>query len=143
MSLNWKVDKIANYKEKCYRSHPSGTGVRLNPVTEILIWYCLGIDLTGITEKNSREFLIRIKMHDAVVGVLGQGDDGEDYHVTLQDVLDHVGLSTNVFPEATEAQFIKKLGKHLRSQAAREVDAQVKAREPKTARDVATSTIHG
>jgi len=56
VSLNWDLTKITNMDELCWVENPEHPGVEdektMNPVTNSLIWACLSIGMTGITEKN-------------------------------------------------------------------------------------------
>lgn len=117
MSLNWKIDKIKDYKTKCWIKYSPGGKEQLNPVTEVLIWACMAVDLTGITEQNCIEFYTRLSVYEDTFGaflhsVEGEGDKPVKQPITLQDVRDHIGLSTNV-SNKSRAFFKKKVADRL------------------------------
>lgn len=118
MSLDWQVDKIADYKTVCWI--PTGEvdsegepRKRLNPVTEALIWATISVGIGEITAANAQEFYARLSAYERVSGALliMPNDDGtaSDHLITPADILAHVGLVTNVFPKESDAKFREKL----------------------------------
>ena len=101
MSLNWNLTNIKNYREVCYDQDDD-----LNPVTEALIWSTLAVRLGSITEKNYRLFYNRFRMLEAVRGSWSHTKDGPRL-MTLDEVKDHIGLSTNVTDE-TDLKFLRQ-----------------------------------
>lgn len=100
MSLNWNVEKIVNYKQTCYidtgEKHEDGTAkVRLNPVTEALIFNAISIDIGTITHDNASEVFARTRILEQLNGPL-MVRDGKPSPITTQDIEDHVGLTVNV-----------------------------------------------
>lgn len=124
MSLDWDVTKIKNHKELVWREDDS-----INPVSEMLIFATMFVGINKITEKNWKEFLTRLWMSQRIGGAMlrqRNKETGEisDRPLDIQDVKDHIGLSTNASP-MTRAQFFKRLA----STADREVDAWVRNTE--------------
>jgi hypothetical protein len=87
---------------------------RLNPITDALIWRSLLVGLNKITEKNLDEWMYRIYCNEIV---FQDPFKAYDFHETegwverpfcKQDLIDHIGLSTNV-SNTTRKQFWKKL----------------------------------
>ena len=110
MSLDFKLDKIENYEELCWES----TGefdtdgeefVRIKNDTNIIIWATITLGLNRITEKNLVEWATRWKM------ALGAGMVGRN--ITIQNLRDHIGLSTNASP-LTMSRFNTKLYKWVK-----------------------------
>ena len=128
MSLDWKIDKIKNYKELCWRPDPYKEGYfQLNGITDGLIWNTMHIGMSRITEKNYEEFFMRLLMKDvAIYG--GQGpveywetdEDGKETlahrSYTLKEVYDHIGLSTNA-SSMTRNELKAKLWRIVESEA--------------------------
>ena len=120
MSLNWNVGEIEGYKDLCWV--PSGetlidedTGEEkesryLSWQTNALIRASMSVGMASITEKNWREFYLRMKLDQTSMvhreAHIGQGDK-----LTAQDVFNHIGLHTNASSQ-TRAQFLKKLYKY-------------------------------
>ena len=118
MSLNWSLDKIANYKDLCWRPELDDEGnqvidadgdkrVRLEPITDCLIWGTMCVEIGRITEKNYEEFHRRLVEADEVgiapsINYFDQtAKNGKGAWLsripTLEEVRAHIGLSTNVY----------------------------------------------
>lgn len=106
MALNWQLDKIANYKQLCWKGE--GQEQRMNAVTNALIWLQIPILMGEITEKNHVEVFKRISMYEKTQGAFVRYHTTGDYFITLKDVKEHIGLKTNV-REETFAKFKKEL----------------------------------
>ena len=113
MSLDWSVEKVKNYKEVCWVDDGPDT-VRVNPITEAIIWGLLEIDMGSITDKNWRDVWMRLTIMDAVreEGRIRYLDEESDKFVTRsitkEEVISHIGLSTNVSNKPSTA-FYKKV----------------------------------
>lgn len=107
MSLDWDISKVENYKEVCWVDASDGSKL-LDPVTEVLVWATMEIDMAQITEKNWLEFWLRLSMKD---GILGEGrirdEDGSSRSVTQGEVRAHIGLRTNVSSKSAATWFAK------------------------------------
>lgn len=124
MSLNWNVENVKGYKELCWVSAPAdaphgeykkGEDI-LNPVTHALIFHTIAIGIGEITEENAREFYVRVHCWEAMKGASLQHRekiDGKDTilqdYITEEQVREHIGLTTNVFPKEKLPVFWKKL----------------------------------
>tara|TARA_R110000765_G_scaffold343557_1_gene433612 strand:+ start:985 stop:1434 length:450 start_codon:yes stop_codon:yes gene_type:complete len=103
MSLDWDLTDIENSKEKCWTPSKKEEGVfELHPITNILIWSTMLVGFNRITEKNSSKFYRRLIEFEVVTGggmFSSYDKDGEwvDRTPTLEEVKDHIGLSTNVY----------------------------------------------
>lgn len=91
MSLNFKLDKIDDHRTVCF----DGNG-RLKAATQSLIWATIVLDMGEITEANAGEFYARIVVWSKLVGWFWVMWDGHDYVVTPEDIVAHIGLTTNV-----------------------------------------------
>ena len=110
MSLNWDLTKIKNYEELCWEKNEDDT-VRLNPVTDSLIWISMAIGIGKFTEEMAPEIYARISMYEKLFGAMmcKFGDNGkESVYLTPEDVNNHIGLSTNVGKD-TMASFRKRI----------------------------------
>jgi hypothetical protein len=107
MSLDFELGKIADWKTVC--AHPTDAK-KLHPVTDSLIWRCLATDMRGITKDNVEEFFWRVRfLHRFDDANWHFGDDCTPVYLTEQDIIDHIGLSTNV-TQKTRAKFLEKVG---------------------------------
>lgn len=93
MSLNYTVDKIADYKNVC--NVGDGDARRMNPVTEGLIWSSMSVGLDSIKKKNVDEWLVRLALTDALFGTMLKANR-EDRPFTRAEIESHIGLTTNV-----------------------------------------------
>lgn len=114
MSLDFNFSKMIERvgKEEYDRitDHPTEKG-KWHPVTEALIWATLGAGFGNIKdEKAADEFADRVLMLQAVNGGYLQGKDG-DVYVTREDVHNHIGMWTNVFPKEPATKFYAKLAR--------------------------------
>jgi len=124
MSLNWNVEKV---ERDCYIKiipemevpgyMASNDGKLLDPVTEALIWATMTVGLGQITKTNAVEFLARWYWVEQLSGRgrptaarwvptrippptrKDPSGSWQQEVITIKDVLDHVGLSTNVSKE--------------------------------------------
>jgi hypothetical protein len=109
MGLNWNVGKIKNQDNICWEKR-TVDGVEddyLATRTDALIWGCLAIDMSGITDANAAEFYDRINLWEKVAGASRRSSSGPVFF-TKQDIIDHIGLYTNV-SNKSRPYFLKKL----------------------------------
>jgi hypothetical protein len=106
MSLDWGIGNCRDWEEL--------KSDREWPVTQYLIFACMGVGLNGITEKNAVEFYVRLQLLEAINGT------AEDPHtirrITLEDVLRRIGLHTNVSPESRPAFLRRNLNGWFKEQ---------------------------
>ena len=113
MSLNWNLEAIENHKEVCWiktdeKGDDGEPRVRMNPVTETLIFMTMAVKLGSITEANADEFYARLKVIEKLEGpFMFKTEDGKkvDVYFTPEDVQAHIGLACNVSNETTTKFF--------------------------------------
>jgi hypothetical protein len=100
VSLDFSLGKIKNYKEVCWQETDED-GTQLKPRTHQIIWGCMSTGIGVINERTIPEWKGRYdlwcKIHDL--------DDPVPTDVLYQ----HIGLSTNVFPEESRAKWLKRI----------------------------------
>lgn len=119
MSLDWDLKEIDAWQALCRVVDDEGEE-RLNPVTEVLIFAALAVGLQRITEKNIDQWELRIEMLSQMGRFLGtriEGGRTERWNPGRKDLEAHIGLSTNVGPEKTLAQFRTRLVKQVELEA--------------------------
>lgn len=111
MSLTWDLTKIKDYKELCWipdtvEGNPEQ--VRINPVTESLIWTTITVGMGFIEEKNLDEFAYRLFFYEQAFGA-SLYREGKDRFITYEEIKAHIGLRTNVYPTETRAKWEKRM----------------------------------
>ena len=106
MSLDWNVGNIKNKDEICWEDG------KLSLVTESIIFGTMAVGIGQITEKNACEFFSRINLVERLTGPFMTGPDGP-YEITMIDIKNHIGLSTNVSPETRPAWLKRYVGYDL------------------------------
>lgn len=110
MSLNWEfTDKTAfntlSKEEKEWN--------------DVYIWYCMFLDMHGITEENAKEWLYRYNLYNKLFGEsYYKTSDGKPYTPTLADVKKRAGLHVNVSQKTRkqfEAKVLKRFAKEFDS----------------------------
>jgi hypothetical protein len=127
MSLNWDLTKIENYEELCWNKNEDDT-VKLNVVTESLIFIGMAIGIGKISKENASEVYGRIAMYEKLFGAtmcVFKGNGKEQVFITPEDVYAHIGLSTNVGKE-TEASFRKRMTDNFMRDQIRKFEYAVK-----------------
>lgn len=103
MSLNYSLKNIKDWESVCYSESDE-----LSPKTEALIFLTMSVGMGEITEKNGAEFWTRLKLIQELNGpFLTQVGAGDGSDLTVEDVIDHIGLHTNVVEE-TRLQWMKR-----------------------------------
>ena len=114
MALNWDLTEIKSAKELCWIESDEEGQVKLNPITDCLIWATLFIGMREITKKNVDEFTMRLIEWEKVVGGFLQDTTTGEYTMpSYTDVEFHIGLKTNV-TEMTLRKWKNKLSTMLR-----------------------------
>jgi hypothetical protein len=108
MSLNWNVSNIADSNAVCFRHfEEDGQPLReLKQSTEQLIFLTMVVGMGRITESNHKEFFKRVALFERLHGVVRVKFDGgyrADDPYTLEDIRQHIGLTTNVSEEKPAA----------------------------------------
>lgn len=110
MSLNWSLKKIKGWEELCYDTMEDDKK-RLNFVTEMIIFATITVGLREITKKNIDQWELRIEMLTKTDCYLARVPDPDapekmvDWNPSRKDLEDHIGLSTNAFPNKSLAKF--------------------------------------
>ncbi|RPH69119.1 hypothetical protein EHM76_07310 [bacterium] len=124
MALTYELGKIANWDEVCnivavadepMRGIKAGDRVQ-NPVTTSLIYATMAVGLGEITEENCEQFYGRLAVYEKLFGAFmyrPQGHEGPEA-LTAEEVIQHIGLRTNVGPE-TDAKWAKRITTHALS----------------------------
>ena len=120
MSLNYDLGEIKNYDDLCWLPDEVGEDGKktfsLNPVTRALTFHSSSIGMGEITKKNWKEFFIRVAAYEAVEGAslhkTGASYPAIPRPITKEDVVNHIGLATNV-SKISANEFHKRLAKNL------------------------------
>ena len=135
MSLDFNLTKINNYNEVCWLPENEHGDSYINPVTETLIFYTAFIKTWGITESNWRDMYKRIALWERLFSPTlkhyefdedGKVKSKRDRYITVEDVFQHIGLSTNG-GEQTEAAYKKHVLKQFNDECDKEMNRFVKA----------------
>ena len=102
MSLNWDATKAANWDKMEW------------PHKESLIFSTMAVGIGTITEENHEEWYSRYLQVNLACG-------WGDPYLSLEDVKNGIGLSTNVFPKETTAAFRKRMALKLEERAAQKL----------------------
>lgn len=119
MSLNWELGKIKDWETVCRDSEG-----RVHPVTNALIWRLMVIGIGRITEDNAVEVYTRSRFYTGLgEHPIVRWDEKTKKHrpddFTVEEILRHVGLWTNVTTE-TSARWYKRItDSYVREEAAR------------------------
>lgn len=114
MSLNFSLTEIKNYKEVCWLpvdstiprmfldiAEVNGEERMMNPKTHQIIWGCMPVGIGVISERTAPEWYARYSLWCRIKKLTES--------ITMQDVKDHIGLSTNVFPEESRTKWMKRI----------------------------------
>lgn len=126
MSLNWHHKRFATNGENTVMIEPDPNeagSLRVKPKSEALIFSFMFIWLTEITEKNVDEFWRRLNLWQTAFGSLFYGPGGTPGYFTREDIVEHIGLSTNVFPawsaKKWDTEFKNRLFEEMSRKASR------------------------
>lgn len=138
MALNWDASKIKDVDtlHRLTAEEEANKDSRTEPVsgqewriTESLIWATMAIGMPSITEKNAREFAIRIAAFESAFGpfLYRINEYGSKRSLlTFEAIERRIGLYTNA-SSLTAAQFRKKVIDRLMREAEEEVRYQERA----------------
>ena len=116
MALTWSVAEVKDWENVCniiatvdWPADGTKKGDKLlNPVTSALIWHSLNTGIGRITEENAPEVYARIHMVETIYGS-SLRKEGKDCPITKDDVIAHIGLTTNAsFKDESRASFLKR-----------------------------------
>lgn len=105
MSLNWNLTNVKD-KDVCWEmceQDDLGTGRKagekyMRGTTNSLIWMTMALGMDGITPKNFEEFWWRLGFYETLHGPFNGVKK-----MTKTDVVNHIGLDTNVSQETRPA----------------------------------------
>lgn len=119
MSLNWSIEDVKDWEEIKICHNPEGSNDDLTReqlvesiITQAIVFRTMAVGIGHITEENADEFYVRSKMWERLNGSTVRLA-GEDYSITLKDILRRVGLRTNA-SRFTDAQFDKNRSREMR-----------------------------
>ncbi len=113
MSLNYNLAQIADHETACFTTDRDGNRV-MRPETEVIIWTIFAATGHGkITARNVDEVADRYAVYQRLFGPLlrrhVEGGGFEDVPLTRDQIVAHVGLTTNwTFKGETEATWRKR-----------------------------------
>lgn len=110
MGLNWSVEKVKDRETVCF--YQKDGEQYLKAKTESLIFYSMSCGYSSITEKNVATVAARVLAMERIFGASVTNGDGTKAPITVQDIKDHIGLSTNASNE-TEASWRKRMMDNL------------------------------
>ncbi len=111
MSLDWDIGDVDNYLNVCWIKDEHEDNKKLNPVTESLVFTTMSVGINHITKNNLYDFYLRTLVVADVYGMpltYWNADQTETRNFTLEEVKQHIGLSTNA-STFTANQFMKKM----------------------------------
>jgi hypothetical protein len=104
MALSWDVSKVKDCDTVCFEASPEGGGRRLTQDVHYIIMSSMACGLRGITEKNWKEFYVRV----AVLEYLSDTPDNQRTSPELIRSL--IGLTVNVGDE-TRAKWCARIAR--------------------------------
>lgn len=154
MSLNWNVTKIKNHEKLCWvrdNSVPETEwtdkkGWKMNPITDVLIWITIAVDMGEITEKNAKEFYWRLRFREMFLNYKTlnatnkQGKVVRNFNPTLSDIRQHIGLCTNVSTKS-RAQFLANMQRIMKEQLNEKLYEEKKALTKATVKPLSFSSV--
>ena len=138
MALTWSVGDIENWDEVCHIIATvdwpmDGTkkgDKLLNPVTSALIWHSLNTGIGRIKAENAGEVFARIKLVEDLYGPSLRSGDGTPRPITKDDIVQHIGLSTNAsFKDESRASFLKRHVTRKLDESKREFERHIEQNE--------------
>lgn len=136
MSLDWSVENVLDFENRCYRPSPfsedKGHGrVVLQVDTEALVHGAMQVDIGGIRTINVNEWHFRIEYLKRVgINWLTKWDGEKSVPVwpTYDAICDHIGLRTNVATTARQ-KWIRKVARYLERETEEAIQREISKRE--------------
>ncbi len=132
MSLTYELKDIKNFQALCFKDDPEDSEQQLmQRTTYNLIWLSMPCGYGEITKKNAKLVFQRINLYERTFGAWGRNRvDGKtvDVFITYKDVLNHIGLTTNVITES-EAVFKKTIINRLINDRYRAAKTEIQIHE--------------
>jgi hypothetical protein len=114
MALNFDISKI----DPAVKHGRNGDPKAISLVTETIIFATMNTGIGEITEDNAAEFYARASLWESVFGA-ARGNDKGEILITPQEVRDHIGLTTNVFPRESDTKWRKRVMEYALSERTR------------------------
>lgn len=150
MSLTTDYTGITNYKEVCWNWHTydsdrhgpfeeygeqrrrvNDDGTKeiseLNVVTQTLVFMTIAVGIGRITEETAGEFFARAALIERLDGPF-MHQDGKPRLITEDDVIDHIGLRTNVSME-TRTKWTNRVVKRTMDEASVRTKRRIAAKK--------------
>jgi hypothetical protein len=103
MSLDFNLTQCSPDLRTQYPPTDNG---EMNVITYVIIFSTMSTGIGTLTDATAPEFWARLNIIQKLRGpLMYQGD--QPYYLTRDDVQAHLGLSTNVFRQATRAAWLK------------------------------------
>jgi hypothetical protein len=106
MALTYEFGNIKDYPETVWIPAPTEENpdaVRMNPVTEALIFGTMSIGIGRFTEQNIDEVAARFRIIEKLDGPMLTDGKGKGHFLTDEEFIAHIGLYTNVSNETRAA----------------------------------------
>jgi len=116
MSLDWSIGNVDDYLNVCWIENKDEDNKRLNPVTEALVFATMSVGINRITDKNVYDFYLRSIVAADIYGMpltFWNADERETRNFHLEEIKQHIGLSTNASTLTTN-QFMKKMAEAVK-----------------------------
>jgi hypothetical protein len=118
----------------------------MNPITDVLIWITIAVDLGNITEKNVNEFYWRLRFREMFLNYKTlnvtnkKGKVIRNFNPSLSDIRQHIGLQTNV-SNKTRAQFLANMRFIMKEQLNEKLRDERKALTKATVQPLTFSSV--
>ncbi len=120
MSLDWSIDRVKDYKTRCWVAAEKKGRVKLADDTDFLVWATMVVDLGSITKTNWPEWAFRLQVLKQCQYPLSHtySKDGgtSEYWLTIQQIKDHIGMGTNV-TTLPRGKWLRKILKRIENDA--------------------------
>jgi hypothetical protein len=112
MSLDFRITKIENYNQLYpsleidthdFKGNPTKM-TKWNPVTEQIVWGCMATGIGELTEKTVDEWYTRYSVWCQINGFAN-----DLKLLPFKHVVQHIGLTTNVFPQESRTKWLKRI----------------------------------
>ena len=107
MSLNVDASRVKNADTVCFRGE--GDSREWNPLTTLIAFTTMTIDIGEITAENAEEFYCRAALMN---DLYASASNIAPTEITLADIKAHIGLRTNVLT-LTRAKWLAKVTKTI------------------------------
>lgn len=112
LSLDFRYDTVDQAKYPPVKQVRFGAEVEeMNPITVACIWATMSVDY-GNPMDNPDEWVFRVQLYEKIAGASVFDYDEETgrtpHYLTVEELLDHVGITTNVINKA-RSTFLKKI----------------------------------